>query len=164
LVHRPKVLLLDEPSLGLDVQTRRRMWWLIEKLRAGGTTVLITTHYLDEADALCDRVAIIEQGEIRGLDTPDALKQRYGGPPLLHRPKVLLLDEPSLGLDVQTRRRMWWLIEKLRAGGTTVLITTHYLDEADALCDRVAIIEQGEIRGLDTPDALKQRYGGPPLL
>ena len=91
LVHRPKVLLLDEPSLGLDVQTRRRMWWLIQKLRAGGTTVLITTHYLDEADALCDRVAIIEQGEIRGLDTPDALKQRYDGPPLL----VLEWGEPG---------------------------------------------------------------------
>lgn len=83
LVHRPKVLLLDEPSLGLDVQTRRLMWSMIETLRGLGTTVLLTTHYLDEADALCDRVAVIDRGQIQAVDTPTALKQRFGGPPLL---------------------------------------------------------------------------------
>ncbi|MFO7266311.1 MAG: ABC transporter ATP-binding protein [Limnochordales bacterium] len=83
LVHSPQILLLDEPSLGLDVQSRRRMWTYIEALRRSGTTVLVTTHYLDEADALCDRVAIIDRGQIQALDTTTALKQRFGGPALL---------------------------------------------------------------------------------
>lgn len=83
MVHEPQVLLLDEPSLGLDVQTRRRMWGVIETLRRSGTTVLVTTHYLDEADALCDRVAVIDRGRIQALDSPTALKRRFGGQPLL---------------------------------------------------------------------------------
>lgn len=83
MVHRPQLLLLDEPSLGLDVQTRRRMWSVIEALRRAGTTVVVTTHYLDEADALCDRVAVIDRGRIQALDTTTALKQQFGGQPLL---------------------------------------------------------------------------------
>lgn len=83
LIHQPQVLLLDEPSLGLDVQTRRRIWSHIEEFRELGTTVLLTTHYLDEADAICDRVAIIDYGEIKALDTPTTLKERHGGPPVL---------------------------------------------------------------------------------
>lgn len=78
---------------------------------------------------------------------------------LLHEPEVLFLDEPTLGLDPQTRERLWEYIRGLEEKGTTVILTTHYMDEADALCDRVAIIDQGEIQGLDTPEALKGRLG-----
>ncbi|WP_148235935.1 ATP-binding cassette domain-containing protein [Thermaerobacter marianensis] len=77
LVHRPAVLFLDEPTLGLDIQTRRRLWQYIRAFRELGTTILLTTHYLEEADQLCDRVAIIDRGRIRALGTPDELKARY---------------------------------------------------------------------------------------
>ena len=79
VVHRPKVLFLDEPTSGLDPQSRAHMWDLVRKLRDEGLTVFLTTHYLDEADALCDRIAIIDHGEVVAEDTPDALKRAISG-------------------------------------------------------------------------------------
>jgi len=79
VIHRPMVLFLDEPTSGLDPQSRARMWGEVRRLRAEGMTVFITTHYLDEADALCDRIAIIDNGEIVAEDTPDALKHEVAG-------------------------------------------------------------------------------------
>ncbi len=79
---------------------------------------------------------------------------------LLHTPEVLFLDEPTLGLDPQTRRHIWQYIEKLRKGGIAMMLTTHYLEEADYLCDRVAIIDRGRIKALDTPRSLKGIIGG----
>jgi ABC-2 type transport system ATP-binding protein len=73
LVHNPKVFFLDEPTTGLDPQARRNLWDLIREVRDRGVTVLLTTHYLDEAELLCDRVAIMDNGKIIALDTPDAL-------------------------------------------------------------------------------------------
>lgn len=77
---------------------------------------------------------------------------------LLHRPRILVLDEPTVGLDPQVRRRLWELVNRLR-GDLTVLLTTHYIEEAEALCDRVAILEQGRLMALDTPQALCRRTG-----
>jgi ABC-2 type transport system ATP-binding protein len=79
IIHAPKVVFLDEPTTGLDPQSRAHMWDEIRRLRADGMTVFITTHYLDEADALCDRIAIIDNGEIVAEDTPDALKHEIAG-------------------------------------------------------------------------------------
>jgi ABC-2 type transport system ATP-binding protein len=73
LVHNPKVFFLDEPTTGLDPQARRNLWDLIRQVRDRGVTVILTTHYLDEAELLCDRVAIMDTGKIIALDTPDAL-------------------------------------------------------------------------------------------
>jgi ABC-2 type transport system ATP-binding protein len=73
LVNKPKVLFLDEPTTGLDPQARRHLWNLIEEIRAKGMTVLITTHYMDEAEVLCDRVAIMDAGKIIDIDTPQNL-------------------------------------------------------------------------------------------
>lgn len=73
LVNRPKVIFLDEPTTGLDPQARRSLWELIRTIRAAGTTVVITTHYMDEAEYLCDRIAIMDQGKLIALDTPDTL-------------------------------------------------------------------------------------------
>jgi len=78
---------------------------------------------------------------------------------LLHRPKVLFLDEPTVGLDPQVRRRLWELIRHLKDEGLTVLLTTHYIEEAESLCQRVAILEKGKLIALDTPAALCQRLG-----
>lgn len=73
LVHRPKVFFLDEPTTGLDPQARRNLWTLIQSVRDRGVTVIMTTHYLDEAEILCDRVAIMDNGRIVAIDTPKAL-------------------------------------------------------------------------------------------
>jgi ABC-2 type transport system ATP-binding protein len=73
LVHSPKVFFLDEPTTGLDPQARRNLWKLIEEVRDRGISVILTTHYMDEAEVLCDRIAIMDQGKIIALDTPKVL-------------------------------------------------------------------------------------------
>jgi ABC-2 type transport system ATP-binding protein len=79
VVHEPEVLFLDEPSTGLDPQNRASLWDHIRGLRDGGTTVFLTTHYLDEADVLCDRIMIIDHGRVVAEGTPRALKQQVAG-------------------------------------------------------------------------------------
>lgn len=79
---------------------------------------------------------------------------------LLPNPKVLFLDEPTLGLDVQSRLRIWDYVRQLKARGITIVMTTNYLDEADQLCDRLAIIDGGRIRALGSPSELKAGLGG----
>jgi ABC-2 type transport system ATP-binding protein len=96
IVHRPAVLFLDEPTTGLDPQARARLWDEVKALRELGTTVFLTTHYLDEADALCDRLAIIDHGRIVAEGTPDELKRQVAGDVLTlgvdaPRPQVLAL-------------------------------------------------------------------------
>lgn len=73
LVHKPKVFFMDEPTTGLDPQARRNLWELVEQVRSQGTTVILTTHYMEEAEMLCDRVAIMDDGNIIALDTPKNL-------------------------------------------------------------------------------------------
>jgi ABC-2 type transport system ATP-binding protein len=80
LMHRPRVLFLDEPTLGLDAQTRRHIWDYIRKLnKESGVTIILTTHYMEEADYLCERTAIIDHGKFVALDTPARLKDILGG-------------------------------------------------------------------------------------
>jgi ABC-type multidrug transport system ATPase subunit len=79
---------------------------------------------------------------------------------LLHDPQLLYLDEPTLGVDVQSRRAIWDYILSLQKLGKTVLITTNYLEEAQALCERIAILDHGKLIAVDTPKHLKQTYGG----
>jgi ABC-2 type transport system ATP-binding protein len=79
IVHNPQILFLDEPSTGLDPQNRAHVWEQVKKLHEKGTTVFLTTHYLDEADSLCDRVAIVDNGNIAALGTPDDLKRQIAG-------------------------------------------------------------------------------------
>eukprot|EP01133_Synstelium_polycarpum_P003189 gene3189-3642_t len=82
-------------------------------------------------------------------------KQRFSiATTLINSPKIIFLDEPTTGLDPQARRNLWDLITEIRNGGTTVVITTHYMDEAEQLCDRVAFVEHGKIIALDSPDNL----------
>ena len=69
LIHRPKILLLDEPTVALDPQVRRKIWELVTKLKAQGITIILTTHYIEEAEFLCDRVAILNRGKLIALDT-----------------------------------------------------------------------------------------------
>jgi len=73
LINNPKIIFLDEPTTGLDPQARRNLWELIKEIRLQGTTIVITTHYMDEAEILCDRVAIMDAGKLISLDSPDRL-------------------------------------------------------------------------------------------
>ncbi|MFJ2938160.1 ATP-binding cassette domain-containing protein [Streptomyces sp. NPDC087219] len=88
LVHRPELLFLDEPTTGLDPQSRRALWAFVRQYRADGGTVFLTTQYLDEADELCDRIAILDKGRVAVTDTPEGLKKGIGG-------KVLQLTAAS---------------------------------------------------------------------
>jgi ABC-2 type transport system ATP-binding protein len=101
IAHRPKVLFLDEPSAGLDPQSRIAMWDAVRGLREEGITVVLTTHYMEEADELCDRVAIIDHGKILVQDTPTALKGSVGAQKLYE-------------LDLRSRENIPALIEQLQ--------------------------------------------------
>jgi len=118
VAHRPALLLLDEPTAGLDPQSRIALWELVSELRDEGLTVLLSTHYMEEADALCDRVAIIDHGRILVIDTPTALKRQHGngvivdiglaGPAdamvrqaLADLPTVTLVEDAPRGMDGQ---------------------------------------------------------------
>lgn len=78
LIHRPKLLFLDEPTVGLDAQTRRRVWDLIRRMNSEGTTVFLTTHYIEEAEALCQRVGVLHHGRIIAIGSPLSLRQKLG--------------------------------------------------------------------------------------
>jgi ABC-2 type transport system ATP-binding protein len=78
---------------------------------------------------------------------------------LLHHPSVLFLDEPTAGLDPQSRLALWDILGKLHAEGQTILLTTHYMEEADSVCDRIAIMDHGHILAMDTPKKLKESVG-----
>lgn len=82
-------------------------------------------------------------------------KQRFSiATTLINKPKIVFLDEPTTGLDPQARRNLWELIKNIRSKGATVIITTHYMDEAEQLCDRIAILDEGKIIALASPDKL----------
>lgn len=78
LVHNPKILILDEPTAGVDVETRKSMWDYLKILNKDGTTILLTTHYLEEAEALCERIAIINKGKIIKVETKENLLKEHG--------------------------------------------------------------------------------------
>jgi ABC-2 type transport system ATP-binding protein len=96
LVGEPELLFLDEPTTGLDPQSRRQLWDLLVRYRAGGGTILLTTHYMDEAEMLCDRVAIVDRGRVIALDTPRALVASLGAEHVVE----FSLADPSRALSV----------------------------------------------------------------
>jgi ABC-2 type transport system ATP-binding protein len=110
--------------------------------RVDARALLATVDLADRADQLSETLS---GGQRQRLQVATAL---------VNEPQVLFLDEPTTGLDPQARRNLWDLVRGIRERGTTVLLTSHYMDEAEVLCDRVAIIDAGRIIALDTPGAL----------
>ncbi|MEK7227983.1 MAG: ATP-binding cassette domain-containing protein [Patescibacteria group bacterium] len=98
IVHKPKLLFLDEPSTGLDPQNRAHVWEQVKKMHDEGTTIFVTTHYLEEADALCDRVAIVDEGTIVAIGTPEELKRQIAGDIISLEFETPLLAEEVLAL------------------------------------------------------------------
>lgn len=108
-----------------------------------------------DAMALLRKVNLEDKAHAKFKEMSGGQKQRFAiATTLINHPKLIFLDEPSTGLDPQARRNLWDMIKGIRDSGTTVIITTHYMDEAEYLCDRVAIMDAGRIIALDSPDAL----------
>ncbi len=104
---------------------------------------------------LLEMVNLKEKAKSKYKEMSGGQKQRFSiATTLINEPKIIFLDEPTTGLDPQARRNLWELIKKIRDKGTTVIITTHYMDEAEQLCERVAIMDEGRIIALQTPDKL----------
>jgi len=104
---------------------------------------------------LLEEVELAEKAKSRVEQMSGGQKQRFSiASALVNRPKVLFLDEPTTGLDPQARRHLWDLIRSIKQKGITVILTTHYLEEAEMLCDRVAIMDNGELIALDSPKNL----------
>jgi len=108
-----------------------------------------------DAMELLEMVNLKDKAKSQLKQLSDGQKQRFSiATTLINDPKIIFLDEPTTGLDPQARRSLWELVKNIRQKGATVIITTHYMDEAEYLCDRVAIIDQGKIIAMDTPDKL----------
>lgn len=113
--------------------------------------------YNQKVDAyeLLDSVNLRDKAKAKFKELSGGQKQRFSiATTLINKPKIIFLDEPTTGLDPQARRNLWDLIREIRRQGTTVIITTHYMDEAEVLCDRVAIVDSGRIIALASPDQL----------
>jgi ABC-2 type transport system ATP-binding protein len=110
---------------------------------------------------LLELVQLLDRKDSRVGTFSGGMKRRLAlGRALLHDPQLIYLDEPTLGVDVQARRAIWDYVLAQRDQGKTVLITTNYLEEAQVLCERLAIIDRGKLIAVDTPDHLKRTYGG----
>jgi len=108
-----------------------------------------------DAMDLLEMVNLKDKAKNKYKNMSGGQKQRFSiATTLINSPKIIFLDEPTTGLDPQARRNLWELIRDIRKKGTTVIITTHYMDEAEQLCDRVAIMDEGKIIALQTPDRL----------
>ncbi len=104
---------------------------------------------------LLAKVNLEDKAKAKFKELSGGQKQRFSiATTLINQPKIIFLDEPTTGLDPQARRNLWDLIQEIRDSGTTVIITTHYMDEAEVLCERVAIIDSGKIIGINTPNQL----------
>ncbi len=104
---------------------------------------------------MLQQVGLEDKSKAKFKELSGGQKQRFSiATTLINEPKIIFLDEPTTGLDPQARRNLWELIRVIREKGATVVITTHYMDEAEQLCDRVGVIESGKIIALDTPDNL----------
>jgi ABC-2 type transport system ATP-binding protein len=108
------------------------------------------------ATDLLERFQLTDRGDSQVLTLSGGMAQRLMfARALLHEPDVLILDEPTSGIDPQTRINLWEILRDLHAAGQTILLTTHYMEEADALCDRIAIIDHGQVLALGSPSELK---------
>ncbi|MGO1052740.1 ABC transporter ATP-binding protein [Crossiella sp. CA198] len=133
---------------------------LPDKLRVGEALRLFRSFYRDGADpeTLLGELGIETKRHTAFADLSGGQRQRLSiALALIGKPRIVVLDELTTGLDPVARRRTWELIEKIRAGGVTVVLVTHFMDEADRLCDRLAIFHQGSVAALDHPAALRAR-------
>jgi ABC-2 type transport system ATP-binding protein len=117
------------------------------------------------ADRLLAEMQIADKADAKPLTLSGGMQQRVMiARALMHDPRMLLLDEPTTGLDPQARRLLWETLRALHARGLTLILTTHYMEEADRLCERLAIVDHGKVLTIDTPSALKKSLPGGVIL
>ena len=147
------------PRIGISLQETR----LPDKLKVREIVTLFRSFYpsgLDPAEAIA-RVSLEEKAESYVVKLSGGQKQRLTvACAIVGDPELLFLDEPTTGLDPQSRRQLWDIIKAYRASGRTVMLTTHYMDEAERLCDRVAVVDHGQVIALGTPNDLIAKLGG----
>ena len=147
IFHRPAVLFLDEPTAGLDPQSRLALWDLLAELNGEGQTVVLTTHYMEEADQLCDRVAIMDHGHVLALDTPDALKRSTGADTILtvkvdrDGERLAAALERDLGGVVSTRVASDVVTAQVRGGERLVPRTVEVAEAAGVAVLDLAVTE-----------------------
>jgi ABC-2 type transport system ATP-binding protein len=145
--------------LGISLQETR----LSEKLTVRETIELFASFYREprSADEVLDDLQLGEKADAMVGKLSGGQRQRLAvATALVGNPRILFLDEPTTGLDPQSRRQLWDIIRNFQRGGGTVLLTTHYMDEAERLCDRLAIVDHGQIIAEGTPSELIERLGG----
>jgi ABC-2 type transport system ATP-binding protein len=145
--------------LGISLQETN----LADKLTVEETLRLFRSFYASgpEVEELLELVSLTDKGKAWYVKLSGGQKQRLAvACALVGDPEILFLDEPTTGLDPQSRRQLWSLIERFKSEGRTVLLTTHYMDEAQRLCDRVAVVDKGKVIALGTPRELIASLGG----
>jgi ABC-2 type transport system ATP-binding protein len=145
--------------LGITLQETR----LSEKLTVRETVNLFRSFYErgQDPEHVIGQVSLSEKAHAHVGKLSGGQRQRLAvACALVGDPELLFLDEPTTGLDPQSRRQLWDILRQLRAHGRTILLTTHYMDEAEKLCDRVAVVDHGKVIALGTPRALIARLGG----
>jgi ABC-2 type transport system ATP-binding protein len=149
--------------LGISLQETR----LAEKLTVRETLTLFRSFYTDglSPPEVMERVGLTEKAEAYVGKLSGGQRQRLAvACALVGDPELLFLDEPTTGLDPQSRRQLWDILRGLRAQGRTILLTTHYMDEAERLCDRVAVVDHGRVIALGSPAELIAQLGGEHLI
>jgi ABC-2 type transport system ATP-binding protein len=160
LVHRPPVIVLDEPTAGVDVELRQTLWKFISRLNREGHTIVLTTHYLEEAESLCDRIAMLRRGEVVALERTSTLLQRFAGMQLFLRftQGVLPVDLRPLEVESGTGSGN---------GRQHLLRLTSYDDVERILAQcRAAgcVFEEIEVRKADLEDVFVQVMNGPEVI
>ena len=130
----------------------------------GGYYGLTRAHARRRAEEMIDVFDLRAKADVRAPKLSGGMRRRLLlARALLHEPGLVILDEPTAGVDVELRRELWRYIRRLHSQGTTIVLTTHYLEEAESLCEDVALIAGGEIVARDTPSGLMSRYGADSL-
>jgi len=145
--------------LGISLQETR----LSEKLSVRETVDLFASFYREprSSEEVLEQLQLTEKSDASVGKLSGGQRQRLAvATALVCNPRILFLDEPTTGLDPQSRRQLWDIIREFQRGGGTVLLTTHYMDEAERLCDRLAIVDHGQIIAEGTPPDLIERLGG----
>ncbi|MGN4076072.1 ABC transporter ATP-binding protein, partial [Burkholderia gladioli] len=154
LVHRPPVIVLDEPTAGVDVELRQTLWKFISRLNREGHTIVLTTHYLEEAESLCDRIAMLRRGEVVALDRTDALLRRFAGLQL-----YLRLSQGELPAELRTLAS-----EPAPTGAREHLLRLTNYDEVERILSacRAAgcAFDEIEVRKADLEDVFVQVMNG----
>jgi len=126
----------------------------------GGYFGLTRARAADRAEEMIDVFDLRAKADVRAPKLSGGQRRRLLlARALLHEPRLVILDEPTAGVDVELRRELWRYIRRLHEAGTTIVLTTHYLEEAEVLCEEVALISNGRIAARSTPEGLKRDYG-----